>query len=905
MRDLSKKAQLYVWGMIALGLFLLTKNLLTFNWGNSWMLLVLSIASSLSLIFKVEGSTNRSHYNVSFLVYAFTFILYGPTSTIFVILISNLVDWFWHKYAWYIQLFNIASYIVVIELTGKIYESTNPGYQVGSWNNVLAILFAMAAFTLLNHLFIGIVIWLARNENFVTSGIFNLFPLMFDFILLCMGAGTAILWTFNPIASVLVLLPLYLIYTTLKVPALERRSELDAKTGLFNASYFQRALENELKRANRFDRPLTMVMGDLDLLRNINNTYGHLAGDKVLIGVANILKNSLREYDVVARFGGEEYAILIPEITPEEACDRIETIRSMIAAAEFTVQTSVSPIKATISFGISGRKGFNQTPHDIIHNADTALYHAKLSGRNGTCIFSVDQANNQLAHEDLLREDLLREDESRDTEASTRILAGAVANAVPLKTPLPDIKPGAREKELHPQPHAKPSPKWVLNLFIAGLAVVAIGFFSLSNPVFQNLDWSGLILFSAMVVLTELLSIDLFIRENSVSTSAVPVLAGILLFGPVGAVVLSFVFAIVAFVKHRSSFNRLIFNISNQMIAGLIYTLLIARIGIPFTELNEVFQCMISLGAICIVYLSTTFTIAIAIGLDRGVSIRTIWKDQFSWLAPYYFAMGLVAYGLIFSYQKAGIFGTLVILVPLLLLRFSQKQYIDRTRNIVQQLREKNLALETSASEINDLNDGLLSALAEIVDLRDPQVGGHSKQVARYGSIMAKRLGLSGRQVDLIYKAGMLHDIGKIGISESILFKPDKLNAGEYESIQQHVTLGADILQATHVLHELIPIIRHHHEQYDGSGYPDHLIGSEIPLEARILAVADAVEAMASDRPYRKGLNWIAIIAELRKNAGAQFDPAVVQAFIEATQSRSQEVMISLAENLELGASTD
>ncbi len=141
-------------------------------------------------------------------------------------------------------------------------------------------------------------------------------------------------------------------------------------------------LENELKRANRFDRPLTIIMADLDLLRNINNTYGHLAGDEVLIGIANILKQSVREYDVVARFGGEEFSILMPETTLAQGYERAEIIRQAVHNAEFTIPTSVEPIKATLSLGVAHRENFEQSGKDIIHNADTALYHSKLKGRN-------------------------------------------------------------------------------------------------------------------------------------------------------------------------------------------------------------------------------------------------------------------------------------------------------------------------------------------------------------------------------------------------------------------------------------------------------------------------------------------------------------------------------------------
>jgi diguanylate cyclase (GGDEF)-like protein len=187
---------------------------------------------------------------------------------------------------------------------------------------------------------------------------------------------------YNNFALVLFLIPIYMIYSTLRVPALERKTEIDAKTGLFNHEYFKQQVTNELSRANRFDRPLAIIMADLDLLRNINNTYGHLAGDEVLIGVARMLKQSVREYDVAARFGGEEFSILLPETNIQQAYERAESLRRAIEEMEFTIPTSVLPIRVTMSFGLACRESFGQTTDEIIHHADTALYHSKLSGRN-------------------------------------------------------------------------------------------------------------------------------------------------------------------------------------------------------------------------------------------------------------------------------------------------------------------------------------------------------------------------------------------------------------------------------------------------------------------------------------------------------------------------------------------
>jgi putative nucleotidyltransferase with HDIG domain len=216
-----------------------------------------------------------------------------------------------------------------------------------------------------------------------------------------------------------------------------------------------------------------------------------------------------------------------------------------------------------------------------------------------------------------------------------------------------------------------------------------------------------------------------------------------------------------------------------------------------------------------------------------------------------------------------------------MLLRFSQVQYVGHTRDIVQTLRKKNLDLEKSANEIQELSEGLLTTLSEIIDLRDPYVLGHSKQVSMYATEIGKELSINQRQVELIRKAGLLHDIGKLGIPMDLLTKPSSLTAKEYEIIKKHAALGGDLVKNTPSLRPLAEIIRHHHERHDGNGYPDKIAGSQIGIEARIVAVADAIEAMSSDRPYRRALKPDKVKEELTKNSGTQFDPLVVDAAIK------------------------
>ncbi|MGW8251696.1 MAG: GGDEF domain-containing protein, partial [Anaerolineales bacterium] len=388
MKELSLQAKAYIIGTILVGAALLLWNLYQFGIDDGWLTLSMAGIASLALIFKVEGTTNRSHYNISFLIYGAALFLLGAPEAMLVILISNLVEWVWHKYPWYIQSFNIGCYLVTVQITALVFMWSNPDHILFSWLGVITMLVSMGVFTLVNHLMVGVIVWLARGENFKQSGIFDSLPLMIDFTILSMGAGVALIWTLDPVAILFIVIPLYLIYSTLRVPSLERQTEIDPKTGVYNHRYFENALESELSRANRFDRPLTIVMSDLDLLRNINNTYGHLAGDEVLIGVAKILRENAREYDIVARFGGEEFAILLPETTLDEAFAIVEKIRKDIEDSEYQVATSITPIKATMSFGIAGRENDSLSAKQILHNADTAVYRSKLRGRNRTFVYS-------------------------------------------------------------------------------------------------------------------------------------------------------------------------------------------------------------------------------------------------------------------------------------------------------------------------------------------------------------------------------------------------------------------------------------------------------------------------------------------------------------------------------------
>jgi len=206
----------------------------------------------------------------------------------------------------------------------------------------------------------------------------------------------------------------------------------------------------------------------------------------------------------------------------------------------------------------------------------------------------------------------------------------------------------------------------------------------------------------------------------------------------------------------------------------------------------------------------------------------------------------------------------------------------DMNRNLEEKVRERTKQLASKHQELRTAYVQTVGALAEAVDAKDAYTRGHSERVGVYASKIAREMGFTKEFIERVYIAGLLHDVGKIGIRDLVITKPDKLTPEEYHEIQAHPEIGAKILEPVDFLSDIAPCVRHHHEWYDGSnrGYPDQLRGDSIPLPSRIILVADTVEAMTSDRPYRKAMPIDRVIAELDKYSGSQFDPTCVEAFL-------------------------
>src|SRR5436190_751846 len=346
---------------------------------------VLALAATIAQIFPVKSPRNQMyHTSVVFLVAAA--LLLPPELIVLIPLVQTVPEWLKERYPLPIQGFNISNYTLdSLAAWGAAHLITVHGAAVVSNADArfaLAGFGAAVAFVVVNHLLVAIVLKLGRGHSFRESGLFGVEAIAVETTLTILGVSLAAFWNWNPWLIFAALTPLVVVHRSLSVPQLQAEARVDPKTGLWNARYFASTLANEIARAARFERPMSLIMVDLDLLRDINNSYGHLAGDAVLEGIAEVFRSELRHYDVPARFGGEEFSILLPETPPEQAMEIAERIRRSVAEQKFEVETAAEPIRATVSLGVAGFPKDGLDANELIHQADLAVYRGKLQGRN-------------------------------------------------------------------------------------------------------------------------------------------------------------------------------------------------------------------------------------------------------------------------------------------------------------------------------------------------------------------------------------------------------------------------------------------------------------------------------------------------------------------------------------------
>jgi putative nucleotidyltransferase with HDIG domain len=252
---------------------------------------------------------------------------------------------------------------------------------------------------------------------------------------------------------------------------------------------------------------------------------------------------------------------------------------------------------------------------------------------------------------------------------------------------------------------------------------------------------------------------------------------------------------------------------------------------------------------------------------------------------PHYVVYGFIGAVMAIAYKPVGLYALAVFAVPLLLMRKTQESYLKHTQKSAQKLREaaetiqmQNVSLEQANRALRERSTQAMESLSATVDARDSYTAGHSRRVQQLSLALGRELGLSQAELDLLGHAALFHDIGKLAIPDSILLKPASLTPEEWAIMQGHAEEGARIIDRLGFLQDAVPAIRHHHERFDGTGYPHRLKGEEIPLGARIIHVADALDSMLTTRIYRAARSVDEALAEVQAKAGTQFCPRCVHA---------------------------
>ncbi|MEW6522458.1 MAG: HD-GYP domain-containing protein [Bacillota bacterium] len=396
-------------------------------------------------------------------------------------------------------------------------------------------------------------------------------------------------------------------------------------------------------------------------------------------------------------------------------------------------------------------------------------------------------------------------------------------------------------------------------------AVILLGALVLfrNHPDFQK-AWPDMAFFAVLVFLSEAAPIPLPKARGTVSVSAPIIHSLFILHGPAVAGWI----AAVGTLRLRDLsgtvplrivlFNRTMLALS-AVAGAYVYLWLGGEVG-SFNLVTSAVPFVA--GALTYTLLNGAFAIAAFVVRDGG-SPWGIWRLNMRWSVPNLFAFMPMSILIAAVYQAGGPTSVALFFIPLLMARQAFQRYIDMRASYLQTM----LALSTA------------------LDAKDSCTHGHSERVAKHAVKIGRQLGVSDEDLEILEYVGILHDIGKISIRDELLKKPGLFTAEEYNEMKQHPALGADIIGGIKLLGKGSSWVRHHHERYDGAGFPDGLRGTQIPLGARIITVADSYDAMISERPYKRAYTPKAAQDELVACSGTQFDPVVVQAFLRVLAS--------------------
>jgi diguanylate cyclase (GGDEF)-like protein/putative nucleotidyltransferase with HDIG domain len=421
--------------------------------------------------------------------------------------------------------------------------------------------------------------------------------------------------------------------------------------------------------------------------------------------------------------------------------------------------------------------------------------------------------------------------------------------------------------------------------FIAAISILGIAELLAGSLQWHSSDLSRLFCYVALAVTASMLKVSLPGVTGTISVNFLFVLIGIVELSVPETLVLACVANLVQCVwrpKSRPTYTQLLFNVTSIAIA---VSLACWLYNAPYLH-GDKFSEPLALALIASVYfLANTFPVAAIVALTEGKSFNATWKACFFWTFPYYMIGAGVAEILHIANQKFG-WQISIFVLPLVYIIFrSYRSYLNR------------LEMEKlNAEQVAALHLRTIEALSLAIDAKDRTTSEHLRRVQIFAIAVGKELALSDDELNALRAAALLHDIGKLAVPEHIISKPGKLTSEEFEKMKIHPIVGAEILEEVEFPYPVVPIVRAHHERWDGSGYPYGLKGKDIPIGARILSAVDCLDALASDRQYRRALPLDEAMAKVASEAGTSFDPQVIDVLVRRYQEledRAQRTPLS------------
>ena len=463
--------------------------------------------------------------------------------------------------------------------------------------------------------------------------------------------------------------------------------------------------------------------------------------------------------------------------------------------------------------------------------------------------------------------------------------AGGLPNGDRPRLEAVEALPGADLDDGEPNPRHQRLVPWFVATLVAATAVVT----GLASPTAIANSPTTFALLLVSVVALDVVRVDLFERAN-VSPASVPTLALAYLYGPLGPIASELAIGLLRAVR-REKTVRWTFDLGALSLAGATAAVVYRSIA-PGPGVLVMLTAM--LGGLAY-YAVNVPLLTLVMSLSEGSRPTAVWRERLAWLWPHFTIFGLLAGGIVLTNRVMGSYALLVFAAPLIVVWLTEKQYVDRSRSSVEELRRSHERLQVTNQQLRaalSSNEQLLdrmrhsylstiSSLARTIEAKDPYTGGHTDRVARMACLLGQDLGLDGATLEAVEVGGVIHDIGKIGIPDAILLKPGRLTEEEFADMRRHPEISSYIVEELDMPDVVKQMARSHHERYDGGGYPDGLAGEAIPIVARILSVADALDAMTSDRPYRRAMGLDVAVEEIAARSGSQFCPTVVSLLLE------------------------